>query len=148
MSKERDKTVAQLSRYMPIRDFCRASAWPKLTQINHWIYSNHEIARKCIKKVGARYIIDTQKFEQYVNDNEEFEEIENIEKVFEEKEKTKSTESIHVNINFSEEMQKDVVLKYIKDCVEEQTQKIIEYIDMFLAMKEKINEKNEEVIHE
>lgn len=49
-----------------LRDHCRQSKWPRLPQWHHWIYSRHPIAQSCIKKIGGRYLIDTQAFKNYV----------------------------------------------------------------------------------
>ncbi len=55
-----------LNDLWPIRDFCRKRAWPRLTQCNHWIYTKHPIARRCIVKIGGRYLINVKAFEEYV----------------------------------------------------------------------------------
>jgi len=54
--------MEELSNLQPLREFCRKTNWPRLTQFNHWINSRNPIAQKCIKKIGGRYVIDTNAF--------------------------------------------------------------------------------------
>lgn len=55
-----------LENHQLVRDFCRERLWPKLSQINHWIYTRNPIAVKCIKKIAGRYVIDTSAFNEIV----------------------------------------------------------------------------------
>lgn len=58
--------MEELRSLEPLREFCRKTTWPRLTQFNHWINSRHHIAQKCIKKIGGRYVIDTKAFGEIV----------------------------------------------------------------------------------
>jgi len=58
--------VNHIANLVPLRVFCRTAPWPRLTQWHHWIYSQHVIAQTCVKKIGGRYLIDTDAFEKYV----------------------------------------------------------------------------------
>jgi hypothetical protein len=55
-----------LESLVPLREFCRSNKWPRLSQWHHWIYSNHPIARACVKRIGARYLVDVDKFKEYI----------------------------------------------------------------------------------
>lgn len=59
--------MTDLNDYIPLRDFCREVSWPRITQFNHWITSKHPLAKKCIKKVGGRYIINKKLFTEIVS---------------------------------------------------------------------------------
>lgn len=56
-----------LKNMIPLREFCRQNSWPRLSQWHHWIYSQAPIAKKCVKKVGGRYLIDIGAFESYIS---------------------------------------------------------------------------------
>lgn len=51
---------------MPIREYCRANQWPRLSQWHHWIYSGNPIAKSCVKKIGGRYMLDLEAFAHYI----------------------------------------------------------------------------------
>jgi hypothetical protein len=56
-----------LKNLVPLRAYCKDKEWPRLSQWHHWIYSRNQIAVKCIKKIGNRYMLDLKAFEEYVN---------------------------------------------------------------------------------
>ena len=55
-----------LKNFVPLRQYCRQNDWPRLTQWYHWIYSSADIAEKCVKKIGGRYLVDVVTFHNYV----------------------------------------------------------------------------------
>jgi hypothetical protein len=55
-----------LKNLQPLREFCRKNPWPRITQWNHWINSRHSIALKTIKKIGGRYVLDVEAFQEIV----------------------------------------------------------------------------------
>lgn len=54
---------------VPLREYCRNHHWPRLSQWHHWIYSENKIAKKCIKRIGGRYMVDTNAFEKFVSES-------------------------------------------------------------------------------
>ena len=55
-----------LKSFVPLREYCRQNEWPRLTQWHHWIYSRSPVAEQCIKKIGGRYLVDVNAFQNYV----------------------------------------------------------------------------------
>ena len=55
-----------LQNLVPLREYCRRHEWPRLAQWHHWIYAKSPIAKKCVKRIGGRYLIDLEAFQQYV----------------------------------------------------------------------------------
>lgn len=51
---------------VPLREYCRQKEWPRLSQWHHWIYSRHQIAQKCVKMIGGRYMLNLEAFENYI----------------------------------------------------------------------------------
>lgn len=49
---------------VPLREFCRHNKWPRLPQWNHWITTRNTVAKKCVKKIGGRYLVDVQEFQK------------------------------------------------------------------------------------
>lgn len=58
--------MQQLKDLISLRDYCRQNKWPRLPQWNHWITSRNPIATQCLKKIGGRYIIDLEAFQNYI----------------------------------------------------------------------------------
>lgn len=58
--------LEELRNLIPLRDFCRQNPWPRLPQWNNWIYSDHPIAVKCVKRVGGRYYVALDLFREYI----------------------------------------------------------------------------------
>lgn len=58
--------MQQLKNLISLRIYCKQNEWPRLPQWQHWIYSRKPIAQACIKKVGGRYLIDLEAFQNYV----------------------------------------------------------------------------------
>lgn len=52
---------------VPLRDHCRKTNWPRLSQWHHWIYSENPVAKACIKKIGGRYLVDVEALEDYIS---------------------------------------------------------------------------------
>lgn len=59
--------MKNMSHLIPLRKYCRESEWPRLPQWHHWIYTKHQIAKTCVKRIGGRYMIDLAAFENYVS---------------------------------------------------------------------------------
>lgn len=59
--------MSKLESLVLLREYCRNNKWPRLPQWNHWIYNKHDIALKCVKKIGGRYLIDVAAFQSYVD---------------------------------------------------------------------------------
>lgn len=55
-----------IANLVPLRDYCRKNSWPRLPQWNYWIQNKHPIAKACVKKIGSRYLIDTQALEKHI----------------------------------------------------------------------------------
>lgn len=55
-----------LQNLIPLREYCRQNSWPRLAQWNHWIYTRNPIAIRCLKRIGGRYMLDTQALRAYV----------------------------------------------------------------------------------
>ena len=55
-----------LKNLQPLREFCRENPWPRITQWNHWIATRHDIALKTVKKIGGRYVLDLEAFQEIV----------------------------------------------------------------------------------
>ena len=55
-----------LESLVPLREFCRKRLWPRLPQWYHWINAGHPIALASIKKIGNRYLVDTEALDKYV----------------------------------------------------------------------------------
>ncbi|MCB1181745.1 MAG: hypothetical protein KDK55_06990 [Chlamydiia bacterium] len=55
-----------LKNLVPLREYCRRNEWPRLPQWHHWIYSKAPIAKKCVKKIGGRYLIDLEAFQKCI----------------------------------------------------------------------------------
>lgn len=51
---------------VPLREYCRTNTWPRLPQWHHWIYTRHQVAQSCVKKIGGRYMIDLAAFQDYI----------------------------------------------------------------------------------
>lgn len=51
---------------VPLREYCRSHPWPRLSQWHHWIYSENTIAKKCVKRIGGRYMVDVLAFQEFV----------------------------------------------------------------------------------
>lgn len=56
----------QIEKLIELREYCRTHKWPRLAQWQHWIYSRNPIALACVKKVGGRYIINLEAFNDHV----------------------------------------------------------------------------------
>lgn len=56
----------ELCNMQPLREYCRQKKYPKLSQWNHWIFSRHPIALKCIKKLGGRYLVNLDAWSEVV----------------------------------------------------------------------------------
>jgi hypothetical protein len=56
----------QIKSLVSLRDYCRNNRWPRLSQWHHWIYSENQIAKVCVKKIGGRYMLDTDALAQYI----------------------------------------------------------------------------------
>lgn len=55
-----------LKNLVSLRDYCRNNTWPRLPQWQHWITSRKPIAQACVKKVGGRYMLDLNAFNNYI----------------------------------------------------------------------------------
>jgi hypothetical protein len=58
--------MQQIEQLMELREYCRTHKWPRLPQWQHWIYSRNPIAISCVKKVGGRYIINLEAFQNHI----------------------------------------------------------------------------------
>jgi hypothetical protein len=58
--------MEHLKKLIPLREYCRTNAWPRLPQWQHWIYSRNTIAQQCVKKIACRYMIDMEAFQNYL----------------------------------------------------------------------------------
>lgn len=58
--------MIQIENLIPLRKYCRQNKWPTLPQLNHWISERKPIAVQCVKKIGNRYFIDLQAFQDYI----------------------------------------------------------------------------------
>lgn len=54
--------------FVLVNDFCQNREWPTRNNIMHWVNSSNEIARKFIRKINGRYVIDKVGFDKYIND--------------------------------------------------------------------------------
>lgn len=66
--EKKEKIPFPAERLIPLRQFCRNRAWPRLPQFQNWINRRHRIAVACIKKIGKRYLIDVEAFENYIRE--------------------------------------------------------------------------------
>ncbi len=59
--------MQQLNNLISLRCYCRQNKWPRLPQWQHWITARKPVAKACVKKVGGRYVIDLDAFQEYLN---------------------------------------------------------------------------------
>jgi len=55
-----------IKNFVPLRQYCKQHDWPRLPQWFHWIYTKKPIALECIKKIGGRYMLDLEAFQNHV----------------------------------------------------------------------------------
>lgn len=58
--------MQHIKNLISLREYCRQHDWPRLPQWQHWIYARKPIALQCIKKLGSRYFIDLNAFENHI----------------------------------------------------------------------------------
>jgi hypothetical protein len=58
--------MGRVDHLIELREYCRQKKWPRLPQWQHWIYAKNPVAIQCVKKIGGRYLIDLEAFENYL----------------------------------------------------------------------------------
>lgn len=60
--------MEHIKNLIPLREYCRQHAWPRLPQWNYWITGRKPVALACIKKIGGRYMLDQKAFENFIKE--------------------------------------------------------------------------------